>query len=75
MRTLSLAVLLFTTTCAFSQNGRITMSNKPAYPEDQATFLYEPPLGLNLPREIQVNISCSDFLFKSKPPGKEGIGI
>ncbi len=67
-----LLVLLFTATCAFSQNGKITINTQAADPDGQTTFLYEPPAGLNLPEDIQVNVSCSNIQQKSYPLEKKG---
>ncbi len=72
MRNLSIAILLFSATCAFSQNGRIDLKNQAADANGQTTFLYEPPTGLYLPEDIQVHVSCSDIQNKSIPLKKKG---
>ena len=74
MKTLSFIVLLFIVTCAFSQNGKITMSNQPENPEGQVGFSYEPSEGLYMPEDLQVNVSCSDIRIKSVPLEKKGSG-
>lgn len=72
MKTQALAVLLFTATCAFSQSRKIAMKNTLAEPEGQTTFIYEPPTGLFVPEDIQVNLSCSEIRMKSIPLEKKG---
>jgi thiol-disulfide isomerase/thioredoxin len=65
MKTLTFIAFLFIVTTAFAQTGKITMSSQPENPENKATFLYTPPKGLNLPEDIKVNASCSDFYVRS----------
>ena len=72
MKTLPIVVLLFIVASAFSQSGKITMNNTTADPGEQTTFTYEPPAGLYLPEDIQVNVSCSDFQIKTIPLEKKG---
>jgi hypothetical protein len=55
MKTLPIVFMLFTVTCAFSQNGKIAMKNPAANSEDQSTFIYEPPNGLNLPEDVETS--------------------
>lgn len=72
MKTLALVVFLFSAACAFSQNGRIALKNQAADPKGQTAFLYEPPVGLSIPEDIQANVSCSDFGFRSFSLEKKG---
>jgi thiol-disulfide isomerase/thioredoxin/acetone carboxylase gamma subunit len=74
MKTLPIVVLLFTASFVFAQNGKIEMKNPDSGPECKATFIYEPPPGLNLPEGIQVNSYCSDFKIKLFPLEKKGAG-
>jgi len=72
MKTLTLVFLLFTATHAFSQSGRIAIKNPSPDPEGQTAFIYEPPGGIYIPDDIQVNLSCSDIRNKSIPLEKKG---
>ena len=72
MKTLAFSVFLFTASCAFSQNGRIAIKNPSSDSEDRTNFIYEPPGGIYLPEDLQVNISCSDIRNKSIPLEKKG---
>ncbi len=72
MKTLPIVLMLFTVTCAFSQNGKIAIKNPAANSEDQSTFIYEAPRGLYMPEDVQVNVSCSEFSRKSFPLVKNG---
>ena len=74
MKTLPVVALLFIVASTFSQTGKITMTNQPESPEDQAIFLYEAPEGLLMPEDVQANISCSDIQIKSIPLEKKGLG-
>ena len=72
MKTLPIALLLFTASYVFAQNGNIEMKNPASDPEGKPTFIYEPPPGLYLPESIQVKVSCSDFKIKSFPLEMKG---
>ena len=72
MKSLTLVFLMFTAASVFSQNGRIAIKNPSSDPEGRTTFVYEPPAGIYLPEDIQVNISCSDIRNKSIPLEKKG---
>ena len=74
MKTLPVVILLFTVTCAFSQNGKIVVKNPEANSEGQTTFIFEPANGIYLPEDLQVNLSCSDFRKKTIPLVKKGSG-
>jgi hypothetical protein len=66
--------LLFAVSSAFSQNGKIILSSQPENPDGQATFRYEAPEGVNMPDDIQANVSCSDIRILSIPLEKKGSG-
>ena len=74
MKTLLTVILFFSVTCAYSQNGKIVVKNPETNSEGLTTFIYEPAAGTNLPADIQVNLSCSDFHKKTIPLLKKGSG-
>jgi thiol-disulfide isomerase/thioredoxin len=74
MKSLAFFTLLFAVSTAFSQNGKIILSSQPENPDGQATFRYEAPEGLNMPDDVQANVSCSDIRILSIPLEKKGSG-